>query len=42
MTWSVVAVLAAGLLIGLPASVGAQEKRALSPIAQNLDSNKNV
>lgn len=41
LTRGVVAVLAAGLLIGLPTSVGAQEKRALSPIAQNLDANKN-
>jgi RND family efflux transporter MFP subunit len=34
-------VAVAGLLIGLSVSAGAQEKRALSPIAQNLDANKN-
>ena len=34
-------VVAAGLVIGLPAVAGAQQKRPLSPIAQNLDANKN-
>ena len=34
-------VVAAGLVIGLPAVAGAQQKRPLSPIAQNLDASKN-
>ena len=38
---SVAAVAVAGLMIGLPVSAGAQEKRPLSAIAQNRDANKN-
>lgn len=34
-------VVMAGLLVGLSVAADAQEKRALSPIAQNLDANKN-
>jgi len=41
LTRSVAVVAVAGLLIGLPVSAGAQGKRALAPIAQNLDTNKN-
>ncbi len=41
LTRSAVVLIAAGLLIGLPVSVDAQEKRPLSPIAQNFDANKN-
>lgn len=41
LTRSVAVVAVAGLLIGLPVSAGAQEKRELAPIAQNLDTNKN-
>jgi RND family efflux transporter MFP subunit len=38
---SVAVVAVAGVLIGLPVSAGAQEKRELSASAQNLDANKN-
>ncbi len=33
--------MAAGLLVGLPVAANAQQKRPLSPIAQNLDANGN-
>lgn len=41
LTRSAAIVVAAGLLTGLPAAADAQQKRPLSPIAQNLDANGN-
>jgi RND family efflux transporter MFP subunit len=41
LTGGAAIVVAAGLVIGLPAIAAAQQKRPLSPIAQNLDANKN-